>query len=104
VTDKRKREARAIQAETGMSYTAALREADRRHAEASRPPAGSHAAAGEFLHNLLSPVSQPGPPWTHVLLPPEPIGWGEDDNPIYPEPGPTHTLTDEANGATESIR
>lgn len=33
MTDRRKREARAIMAETGWSYTRALREADRRHAE-----------------------------------------------------------------------
>ena len=31
MADKRKRAARAITAETGMTYTAALREADRRH-------------------------------------------------------------------------
>lgn len=34
MTDRRKREARAIMAETGWNYTKALREADRRHAEA----------------------------------------------------------------------
>jgi hypothetical protein len=34
VTDKRKRAARAVMAETGWNYTRALREADRRHAEA----------------------------------------------------------------------
>lgn len=34
MSDKRKREARAIMAETGWSYTRALQEADRRHAEA----------------------------------------------------------------------
>lgn len=34
MSDKRKRAARAVMAETGMSYAAALREAGRRHAEA----------------------------------------------------------------------
>lgn len=43
MTDKRKREARAIMAETGWNYTRALREADRRHAEAqAEAQDGSH--------------------------------------------------------------
>jgi hypothetical protein len=50
--------------------------------------------AGEFLHNLLSPVSTPGPPYTHTLVPPGPIGWDEDGNPLYPEPGPAFTVSD----------
>jgi hypothetical protein len=36
--DKRKQAARAVQAETGMSYTAALCEARRRHAAGEVPP------------------------------------------------------------------
>jgi hypothetical protein len=51
--------------------------------------------AGEILQNMLgAPESQPGPPCTHTIVPPEPVGWDEDDNPIYPEPGQTHTLTE----------
>ena len=50
--------------------------------------------AGRFLHNLLNPASAPGPPWTHTIVPPEPIGWDEDGNPLYPEPGPAVTLTE----------
>ena len=38
MSDKRKRAARAIMAETGWNYTRALREADRRHAEAKDKP------------------------------------------------------------------
>ena len=40
MSDKRKRAARAVMAETGWNYTRALREADRRHAEAERPGPG----------------------------------------------------------------
>ena len=49
---------------------------------------------GHFLHGLLNPASEPGPPYTHTIVPPEPIGYDEDDNPIYPEPGPAMTLTE----------
>jgi hypothetical protein len=49
--------------------------------------------AGGFLHNLLSPVTPPGPPYTHTIVPPGPAGWDEDGTPIYPEPGPAYTLT-----------
>jgi hypothetical protein len=123
VSNRRSREARAIQAETGVPYMEALREADRRRAEKPAPgaapplpgcqervqagrgsataqpsalpssPAGSHAAVGEFLHNLLEPVSWPGPPWTHTIVPPEPAGWDKDGNPVYPEPGPAFTVS-----------
>jgi len=99
VSDKRKRAARALMAETGMNYTAALREADRRHAEAQAAeaaplPAEVPPGAGHFLHNLLNPPSMPGPPYTHTIVPPEPIGWDDDGNPLYPEPGPGMTLTE----------
>jgi hypothetical protein len=111
VSNRRSREARAIQAETGVPYMEALREADRRHAEKSAPgvtpplsacqeriqagrgAAGTEPSAGEFLRNLLAPVSQPGPPYTHTIVPPEPVGVDEDGNLIYPEPGPSYTLT-----------
>lgn len=44
---RRKRAARAVQSETGMPYTAALREADRRHAEAeAATEAADQIAAG----------------------------------------------------------
>jgi len=51
--------------------------------------------AGEFLNDLLNPASAPGPPWTHTIVPPEPIGWDADGNPLYPEPGPAATLNGE---------
>jgi hypothetical protein len=81
VSDKRKREARAIMAETGMNYTAALREADRRHsaqqdlASSSLPDVAVPDAAGRFLANLLAPSAEPGPPYVHTLegpIPPMP--------------------------------
>ena len=37
---------------------------------------------------------EPGPPYTHTIVPPEPIGEDEDGNPLYPEPGPAFTLTE----------
>lgn len=37
--------------------------------------------------------SEPGPPYTHTIVPPEPIGEDEAGNPIYPEPAPAYTLT-----------
>lgn len=45
---------------------------------------------------------EPGPPWTHTLVPPEPIGEDEDGNPVYPEPGPAFTLTDEDDSPVRS--
>lgn len=52
-------------------------------------------ALGHALRNLLSPEPAPGPPYTHTLVSPEPIGEDEDGNPVYPPPGPTHTLTEQ---------
>lgn len=59
--------------------------------------------AGEFMSSLFGDpaVMADGPPWTHTVVPPEPIGEDEDGNPVYPEPGPTHTLTD---GSDEDAR
>jgi hypothetical protein len=51
-------------------------------------------SAGEVLHNILGGGSEPGPPYTHTIVPPEPVGWDEDDNPVYPEPGPAFTVAD----------
>jgi hypothetical protein len=54
-------------------------------------------AMGEVLHNMLGGGDpEPGPPWTHTIVPPEPIGWDEDGNPVYPEPGdvPAFTITE----------
>ena len=74
MTNKRSRAARAIQAETGVLYMEALREADRRHAEKSAPgatpplsacqervqagrgSAETEPSADEFLRRLLAPV------------------------------------------------
>jgi hypothetical protein len=58
------------------------------------PPPDWPDAAGHFLANLLAPVTQPGPPYTHTLVPPEPIGELEDGTLVYPEPGPVLTLTE----------
>ena len=44
--------------------------------------------AGEFPASMLGGDPEPGPPYTHTLVPPEPIGEDEDGNLIYPEPGP----------------
>jgi hypothetical protein len=101
VSDKRKRAARVIMAETGMKYTAALREADRRHAlaqavavPASLPSVAVPEAAGGFLASMLAPTSEPGPPYVHTFSHEEPIGWDEDGDPVYPEPGPAITVTE----------
>jgi hypothetical protein len=52
-------------------------------------------AAGEFLANMLGAGDpEPGPPYVHTLVPPEPIGYTGDGDPIYPEPGPAYTLTE----------
>jgi len=59
-------------------------------------------SAGHFLHNLLNPEPQPGAPYTHTIVPPEPIGEDEDGNPVYPEPGPAHTL-DRRAGEGQSL-
>lgn len=54
------------------------------------------SAMGEFLHNLLGGTGpEPGPPYVHHFKMPEPIGELEDGTPVYPPPGPTHTLTTE---------
>ena len=52
--------------------------------------------AGEFMFSLFGDpaVMRDGPPYTHTFRPPEPVGEDEDGNPVYPEPGPAHTLTD----------
>lgn len=49
---------------------------------------------GHFLSNLLNPASQPGPPYTHTIVPPEPLYWDDFGTPVYPEPGPAYTLTE----------
>ena len=51
-------------------------------------------AAGEFMTALLGAPEQPGPPYVHTFVPPEPIGQDEDGNDIYPPPGPAWTLTE----------
>ena len=58
------------------------------------PPPGWPEGAGEFMRNMLGGQQEPGPPWTHTLVPPEPTGQDEDGNPLYPEPGPAMTLTE----------
>ena len=47
---------------------------------------------GEVMRGLLNPEPPPGPPYTHTIRPPEPIGWNEDGEPVYPEPGPAFTF------------
>lgn len=49
-------------------------------------------ALGQLMHNLLNPEPPPGPPYTHTIVPPQPIGEDEDGNDIYPEPGPAYTV------------
>jgi hypothetical protein len=49
-------------------------------------------ALGGFMHSMLGGTPQPGPPYTHTLVPPEPIGEDEDGNDIYPPPGPSFTM------------
>jgi len=51
-------------------------------------------ACGDLLASLLAPAIEPGPPYVHTFVPPEPIGEDEDGNDIYPEPGPAYTLTE----------
>ena len=49
--------------------------------------------AGEILHNMLGGSNpQPGPPWTHTIVPPEPE-YDDEGNEIWREPDPAHTLT-----------
>lgn len=50
-------------------------------------------SAGELLRNMLGGADpEPGPPWVHTLVPPEPIGYTDEGEPVYPEPGPAYTL------------
>ena len=52
-------------------------------------------ALGEVMHSILGGSDrEPGPPYTHTIVPPEPIGEDEDGNLLYPEPGPAFTLAD----------
>ena len=54
-------------------------------------------ALGEVMHSILGGSDrEPGPPYTHTIVPPEPIGEDEDGNLLYPEPGPAMTLTEGA--------
>lgn len=51
--------------------------------------------ASETLQNLLGdPEPRPGEPYVHTFRSSEPIGWDDDGNPVYPEPGPSYTLTE----------
>jgi hypothetical protein len=50
-------------------------------------------AMGHFLAGLLAPVSEPGPPYTHTLVPPEPE-YDDEGNEVWREPDPAFTLTD----------
>ena len=60
-------------------------------------------ALGEVMHNILGGSEpEPGPPWTHTIVPPEPIG--EDGNPLYPEPGPAMTLTEDSPYRAEVVQ
>ena len=49
----------------------------------------------EFPGNYLGPafLPEPSPPYVHTFKSPEPVGWDDDGNPLYPEPGPSYTLT-----------
>ena len=58
----------------------------------SEPSAAWPDSAGHFLHNLLNPASQPGLPYTHTIVPPEPLYWDDFGTPVYPEPGPAVTI------------
>ena len=52
-------------------------------------------SAGESLQNLLGDLEpRPGGPYVHRFKAPEPAGWDDDGNPVYPEPGPSYTLTE----------
>ena len=63
--------------------------------EYADPEPAAWAALGEVMHRVLNPEPSPGPPYTHTLVHEEPIGWDEDGNPLYPEPGPAMTLTED---------
>ena len=52
------------------------------------------AYAAVMAHILGSAGLKPGPPYTHTLVPPEPAGELEDGTPVYPEPGPSCTMTE----------
>ena len=60
-------------------------------------------ALGEVMHAILNPASTPGPPYTHTIVPPEPIGEDEDGDPLYPEPGSAMTLTQTASPYRQEI-
>ena len=52
-------------------------------------------ALGEVMHNILGGTEpEPGPPYTHTIVPPEPLDWDDFGSPVYPEPGPAMTLTE----------
>ena len=56
-------------------------------------------ALGEIMHNILGGTPEPGPPYTHTIVPPEPLYWDDFGSPVYPEPGPAMTLTEPAPDA-----
>ena len=49
---------------------------------------------GEIMRGLLNPEPEPGPPYTHTIVPPEPLYYDDFGTPVYPEPGPAMTLTE----------
>ena len=75
----------------GMIYSPFL---GRSYPDPAEVESRAWAALGEVMHAVLNPEPAPGPPYVHTLVPPEPIGWDEDGNPVYPEPGPAYTLTE----------
>jgi len=48
----------------------------------------------EIMRSLIADQQRPGPPYVHTIVPPAPVGWDEDGDPLYPEPGPAMTLTE----------
>lgn len=54
-------------------------------------------AAGGFLQNMLNPEPEPGPPYVHTIVPPEPVTLTSAD----PEPPPGTVVRDRHGGTWE---
>jgi hypothetical protein len=58
--------------------------------------ASAHDALGYFMHRLLRPEPEPGPPYTHTFVPPQQAVFTASGKRLYrpPPPGPAYTLTE----------
>ena len=69
---------------TGESYGEAM---NRLYSDPGHSRDEWNDAAGAFLASILGGSEpEPGPPYTHTIVPPEPIGEDEDGNLLYPAP------------------